>query len=55
MNQDTKYHLQAEYRRRLIRLRDEIDEAIIYDSDEKGLYPALFNIISFLWFNMKLK
>lgn len=46
--------LKAEYRRRLIRLRKAIDEALEHDSADRGLLPALASVYIYMWSNQSL-
>lgn len=43
--------LRAEFRKRLERLDDAIDEALAYDTADGDLLPALFNCLTYLWCN----
>lgn len=41
--------IKIEFRRRLYRLQRAISVALIDDTVEKGLMPALFSVFSYLW------
>lgn len=47
--------MRLEFRRRLIRLKLEIEKALLKDSSEIGLMPALFKVVSYLWTNYKVE
>lgn len=43
--------LRAEFRKRLERLEDAVHDALIYDTADMDLLPALFSCLSYLWCN----
>lgn len=41
--------MKIEFKRRLAHLRAEIDEAILLDDITRGLLPALYSVLSYIW------
>ncbi len=41
--------IKSEYRKRLLRLRNAIDEAIVLDTTDRALLPALYSVFSYMW------
>lgn len=50
-NKRTSSQLKADFRRRLVVLKKQLDQALETDCADYGLLPALFNCITYLWCN----
>lgn len=50
-NKRTSRQLKADFRRRLVELKKQLDRALETDCADFGLLPALFNCITYLWCN----
>ena len=50
-NKRTSRKLKADFRRRLVELKKQLDRALETDCADLGLLPALFSCVTYLWCN----